>query len=123
MKIILGSGSPRRKNIIEGIFGTVQVISPSVDEKLNDDEMPDNYTERITNLKMDRIISCENFPEECFIITSDTIVSINGKILGKPCSEEDAVSMLHMLSGREHFVVTGLCIAFRNGDEFVRIYD
>ena len=48
--------------------------------------------------------------------------AIDGKILGKPESEDEAVSMLRMLSGKEHFVLTGLCIVLKNGNEYRRFY-
>jgi len=123
VKLILGSGSPRRKSILERIFGAVQVISPSVDESLLPDEMADEYAARITNLKMDAVVSGLNSGDEYCVITSDTIVCIDGKILGKPDSEGDAYSMLRMLSGKEHFVLTGLCIELKNGVEHRRLYD
>jgi len=120
--IILGSGSPRRKIILEGIFGDIQIILPSVDESLMYDELADDYTARITNLKMDAVLSVLNHTGKCFVITSDTIVSIDKHVLGKPESEDEAVSMLRMLSGREHSVITGLCLVLKNGSEVKRFY-
>ena len=79
MNIILGSGSPRRKSILEGIFGDVQVISPSVDESLLINEIADEYTERISNLKMDAVVSGLNPMKNCCVITSDTIVCYRRK--------------------------------------------
>ena len=122
MNIILGSGSPRRKSILEGIFGSVQVISPSVDESQLNNEMAEDYAGRITHLKMDAVISGLNHQENCCIITSDTIVSVDETILGKPESEKEASSMLRLLSGKEHFVITGICIVLKNGNEFERFY-
>jgi len=122
VNIILGSGSPRRKSILEGIFGSVQVISPSVDESQLNNEMAEDYAGRITHLKMDAVISGLNHQENCCIITSDTIVSVDETILGKPESEKEASSMLHVLSGKEHFVITGICIVLKNGNEFERFY-
>ena len=122
MDIILGSGSPRRKIILEGIFESVKVISPSVDESLLNNEIADVYAERITNLKMDAVISGLNNCRKCCVITSDTIVVIDGRILGKPESFEEAVLMLQLLSGKEHFVLTGICIVLKNEDETSRFY-
>lgn len=122
MGIILGSGSPRRRIILEEIFGDVKVISPSVDESLLKDEPAHGYTERITNLKMDAVLSGLNLSERGCIITSDTIVSIDDKILGKPASEDEAVSMLRMLSNKEHSVITGVSLVFKNGNEQERFY-
>ena len=123
MNIILGSGSPRRKNILEEIFGDLKIISPSIDESLLIDETADEYTARITNLKMDAVLSGLNLKDGDCVITSDTIVSIDERILGKPDSENDAFSMLKSLSGREHFVISGLCIVIQNENEIRRFYD
>lgn len=122
MDVILGSGSPRRKSILQGIFESVQVISPSVDESLLNNEIAEVYAERISNLKMDAVISGLNNRNQCCVITSDTIVAINGRILGKPESFDEAVSMLQLLSGKEHYVLTGICIVLKNEDETARFY-
>jgi septum formation protein len=122
VEIILGSGSPRRRIILEGIFGAVKVISPSVDEALFKDEPAYDYTERITNLKMDAVLSGLNIVEQQCIITSDTIVSIDDKILGKPASEDEAASMLRMLSNKEHSVITGVSLVLKNGNDYSRFY-
>lgn len=122
MDVILGSGSPRRKNILQGIFESIQVISPSVDESLLNNEIAEVYAERISNLKMDAVISGLHNRNQCFVITSDTIVAINGRILGKPESFDEAVSMLQLLSGKEHYVLTGICIVLKNEDETARFY-
>ncbi len=123
MNIILGSGSPRRKTILEGIFGDVQIVLPSVDESLLENENATDYTCRITNLKMDAVLSGLNLSDKSCVITSDTIVSIDGKILGKPASEDEAVSMLSLLSGKEHFVLTGLCVVLKYGIKTNRHYN
>jgi len=122
VNIILGSGSPRRKSILEGIFGNIQVIAPSVDESRIVDELPDCYVERISNLKMDYIVSEASNKNEVCVITSDTIVSIDNFILGKPESEEQAVSMLRLLSGIEHHVITGICLFLKTENEIERFY-
>lgn len=122
MEIILGSGSPRRRYILEGIFGNIKVISPFVDESLKINETAEDYAERVSILKADAVVSALNTDENYCVITSDTIVSIDGKILGKPRDEDDAVSMLQMLSGREHFVLTGICIIIKNMNNTARFY-
>jgi len=122
VNIILGSGSPRRKIILEEIFETVQIISPSVDESMLGDEPAFEYTQRITNLKMDAVVSGLNTSDGFCIITSDTIVSIEDKILGKPASENEAFSMLSLLSDKEHSVITGLCLVLKNGNDYKRFY-
>ena len=122
MNIILGSGSLRRKSILEDIFGSLQIIIPSADESKFKNEMPYSYVERITNSKMDSILKLIKLGD-FFAITSDTIVSIDGGILGKPLSRDEAFSMLKLLSGREHSVITGICIILKNKVEIKRLYD
>ncbi|MCL2155121.1 MAG: Maf family protein [Leptospirales bacterium] len=122
MNIILGSGSLRRKNILEEIFDRLQIIIPSTDEMKFKDEIPYGYVERITNSKMDSILKLTKKSDDFFAITSDTIVSIDEKILGKPLSRDEAFSMLKLLSGREHSVITGICIILKNSVEIKRLY-
>jgi len=123
VNIILGSGSLRRKSILEGIFDTLQIIVPSADEVKFKDEMPYDYVERITNLKMDSVLELIKISGDFLAITSDTIVSIDDKIFGKPSSRDEAFSMLKLFSGREHSVITGVCIILKNSVEIKRLYD
>ena len=123
MNIILGSGSLRRKSILGEIFDRLQIIIPSTDETKFKDEMPLSYVERITNCKMDSVLESIKKSENFFVITSDTIVSIDGKILGKPASKDEAFYMLKLLSGRKHTVITGVCIILKNRVEIKRLYD
>jgi len=122
MNIILGSGSLRRKTILEDIFDRLQIIPPSIDETKFKDEMAYSYVERITNSKMDSILESTKTLDNFFAITSDTIVSIDGKILGKPVTRDEAFSMLRLLSDREHSVISGVCIILKNSVEIKRIY-
>jgi septum formation protein len=123
VNIILGSSSLRRKSILEDIFDRLQIISPYTDEIKFEDELPYNYVERITNSKMSSVLESIKTLDNFFAITSDTIVSIDEKILGKPVSRDEAFSMLKLLSGREHTVITGICIFFKNSVEIKRLYD
>lgn len=109
MKLILGSGSPRRKEILESVFGNIDILPPHIDESILPGEKPVDYTMRIVNAKMDSVLN--NGSGDSIYITFDTIVTIDNRILGKPESRDDAYSMLRLLSGREHSVITGLCIS------------
>lgn len=111
MKIILGSGSPRRKQILESLGCMISIVPPDVDESRHDDEPPESYVLRVLKEKTGFILEQNRPAADAIIITADTIVTIDGVILGKPVSREDAVSMLTRLSGRSHRVITGLCIA------------
>ncbi len=108
MRFVLASGSPRRREILESVFGEVEIFPPHIDESIIPGEAPEDYVTRIVNEKMDAV--SRKSEGDVIILTSDTIVTIDGKILGKPASAEEASSMLRLLSGREHRVITGLCI-------------
>jgi septum formation protein len=108
--IILASGSPRRKQYMldMGIDFTVQTAA--VDERIAEGEGPDEFVLRMAREKAQTISA--HFPE-CWIVSGDTIVCLDDTILGKPTGDEHAVEMLMMLSGREHTVKTGFCVANR----------
>lgn len=116
MKIILGSSSPRRKDILGKIFESFEIITPETDEGILEHEAPDNYARRISRGKAHAIQSA--LPERdapCLIITSDTIVTIDGKIIGKPANFNDAVGILTSLSGRTHEVISAITLLARDG--------
>ncbi|MCP4135498.1 MAG: septum formation protein Maf [bacterium] len=117
MKIILGSSSPRRKELLGQLIDSFEIISPDVDETHLPEESPDDFVLRMSREKGSCILSSPA-AENSLIITSDTIVTIDGIILGKPAHKEDAVNILSMLSGKPHRVITGIsllvCDANRN---------
>ncbi|MCU0821781.1 MAG: Maf family protein [Spirochaetes bacterium] len=116
MKVILGSSSPRRKEILEGIIGKFEIRIPHVNEELKKGEAPLQYTERISNEKAGSILS--NFKNESsfIIITCDTIVSLNNMIFGKPDGLEDARRIINLLSGKTHEVISSITLAVKNAD-------
>ncbi len=118
MRFILASGSPRRREILESVFGEIEIIPPHIDESIIPGEKPLDYTMRIVNAKMDAVFRGEG--DGGFYLTSDTIVTIDGIILGKPAGREEARGMLRMLSGREHSVITGICLSYVINGEIKR---
>lgn len=110
MEIILGSGSPRRKQILESLGCRLKVVPPDVDESRHDDEPPESYILRVLQEKTAFILEHRKASGDSLIITADTIVTIDGVILGKPVSRDDAELMLSRLSARTHRVITGLCL-------------
>jgi len=119
MMLILGSGSPRRKSILEAVLGHVSVIVPHADETLRPGESPEPYVRRVLADKMESIRNSAPATGDHLIIVSDTIVTIDNLVLGKPSSREEAADMLGLLSGREHHVLTGLGLYLRkNGNGF-----
>ena len=108
-KIILASQSPRRHNLLTGIGLDFDIITSletdeSFSDSMNVDEVP-------VYLAKKKAKTYENFiDEKTILITADTIVSLNGKILNKPKDRSDAENMLKLLSGNSHIVITGVCI-------------
>ena len=106
-KIILASGSPRRRALLQELGLDFTIYKPEVDEKILNHESPENLCERLSRLKASTGASV--YPDS-IIIAADTIVVIDNKILGKPHDREDAFKMLMTLQGRTHEVLTGLTI-------------
>ena len=108
-KVILASGSPRRSELMAGLGVNYEVrILPDVDESYPDTLQGEEIPLYIAKEKADAYIPMMQ-PDE-LIITADTIVWLDGKVLGKPRDREDALQMLRTMSGRTHEVFTGVCI-------------
>lgn len=110
--IILASASPRRQRYLKemGLIFTVQTAF--VDEQPFADETPEGFVGRMAQEKAAAI--SRKFPDS-WIISGDTVVCLGEAILGKPVDDRDAVTQLMALSGREHYVRTGFCVAHRAG--------
>jgi len=112
LKLVLASASPRRKDLLESI-GVAFLIRPvDLDETARPEEQPIPYVERLAREKA----AAEIHPGE-LVLAADTIVEIDGVMLGKPRDTAEARAMLRRLSGRQHTVHTG--IALLRGDEIV----
>ncbi|MDR3313254.1 MAG: Maf family protein [Oscillospiraceae bacterium] len=108
MKYILASASPRRKELLALAGLNFCVCSPQTEEVLLPAEPAAAAAMRLAAQKA-AAVAAQN-PEAC-IIAADTIVAApNGELLGKPLDSADAVRMLRLLSGREHRVITGVCL-------------
>ncbi|MBN2160485.1 MAG: septum formation protein Maf [Spirochaetes bacterium] len=111
MNIILGSTSPRRKKILCGLVDSFSVVPPSADETYLPPESPEAFAARVSGKKCMSIVdsgAAGNRPT--LVITSDTIVTIDGRVIGKPADFEDAVRMISFLNGRTHRVITALTL-------------
>ncbi len=111
-RIILASGSPRRKELLEAAGIKFEVIVSDADESsVKSDGVPVNiYVQELALLKAAATAKLVIKDKNAVIIAADTVVSADGKILGKPDDAEDAFSMLSMLSGRAHEVYSGFCV-------------
>ena len=105
-RVILASGSPRRKELLDLTGIKFQVISHTVDEKVLPEEAPRDHVERLALEKATSVAA--NHPDDV-VIGCDTIVILNGRnILGKPQNKQDAKLMLASLAGREHTVLSSV---------------
>lgn len=111
VKIILASKSPRRREILENLGVDFTIIESDADESSvsSDGISTELYVQELALIKAAACAKKAN-ADNALIISADTIVSLDDKILGKPKSEEDAFSMLKSLSGRTHAVYTGICV-------------
>ena len=109
MNIILASASPRRRELLERIGLTgFTVAAPNVDESVEPRLSPADTVEQLS-LRKARA-AAERFGPNDLIIAADTVVALDGGILGKPRDRDDAFAMLSALSGREHHVYTGVTV-------------
>lgn len=104
---ILGSKSPRRKALLEGLDIDFVVRTIDVDETYPDTLQPEEVPQYIAQLKADAF---NDLADDDTLLTADTVVIVDGKILGKPANREEAIEMLNMIQGRMHTVVTGICL-------------
>lgn len=114
MKTVLASSSPRRKELLETAGIDFEIDVEGVEE-IPQGNTPEEKVCSVAAQKC-RPVAARR-PGDC-VIGADTVVSIDGDILGKPRDRKDACDMLRRLSGREHTVYTGVCIS-ANGEETV----
>lgn len=114
MQIILGSNSPRRRELL-GLLGAPFKVIVSDVEEFTDKTKPE---EVVCDLSLQKALNvfekCDE--ESCVVIGSDTIVALNDLILGKPKDADDAFDMLKKLQGNKHQVYTGVACIIKNGD-------
>ena len=111
-RVLLASNSPRRRELLAGLGVQFEVCALSdVDESYPHDMEPEMISQYISQKKGEAYKSL--IADNELVITSDTIVLLDGKVYGKPADEADACRMLGELSGRTHKVITGVCINTR----------
>ncbi|MEE0944377.1 MAG: Maf family protein [Clostridia bacterium] len=110
-KIILASASPRRSEILKNIGLRFDIVVSDADESSISENCPaELYVQGLALLKAAAAAKKTECEKDGVVIAADTVVVLDGKILGKPKDREDAAEMLRMLSGREHSVITGICV-------------
>ena len=108
MRLILASSSPRRAQILRDAGLVFSIISSAVDETPIPGEAPGDLVLRLANAKAELVAARSVGP--AIVVAADTVVVLEGQILGKPRSTDDARHMLEKLSGRTHSVVTGVSL-------------
>lgn len=108
MKLILASSSPRRKDLLASFGKPFSVDIPDVDESLLPGEDPSSHVRR---LALEKARTVQKRHDAGLVVAADTIVVLDGNIIGKPDDEADARRMLGSLSGRTHQVYTGVAVA------------
>jgi septum formation protein len=117
MRLLLASGSPRRRDLLADAGYEFDVLPVAVDEGRKQGEAPEEYVRRMASAKSARAVEMlGNRPEirdrevRRAVLGADTVVVVNGRILGKPRDDDQARSMLQLLSGQNHEVVTGVSL-------------
>lgn len=108
-KFILASASPRRKELIGHLQIPFTIQTADIDEKSHHQD-PELYAQDIALQKGEAIVRTLARSENFFVVSADTVVSLNGQIFGKPQNEEEARSYLSSLAGREHSVFTAVAM-------------
>lgn len=108
MNIILGSTSPRRKELLAAMGFEFRTMSPDIDESFSDEMPVEKVAAFLAESKANALIN--SLEKDDLLICSDTVVVLNNQILGKPSNRENAIYILSQLSGNTHAVITGVSL-------------
>ena len=114
MKILLGSNSPRRKELLQSLGFDFEVVSINCDEIFPENLEVENIASFLSELKANAFRYLE---KNEILLTADTVVTLDNKVLGKPKNREEAIEMLTHLSGKTHQVYTG--ISFKTSEKTI----
>ena len=117
-ELLLASGSPRRRELLEQIGVPTARLLCSVDEQVRPGEAPVDYVERVTR---DKIRAAIQAAPGRVVLAADTAVVLGDRILGKPVDRADALQMLSALSAAEHVVMTAVAVGCDQRIELVRV--
>ena len=115
-KIILASKSPRRKYLLEQAGLSFEVIPSHIDESMVDLDVPESLVRTLADQKAKDVAG--SYPES-WVIGAETVVLIDGKILGKPVTKDEARQMIKQLSGQTHQVFTGYVICCMAREKYI----
>ena len=112
--IILASNSPRRKELLKGLDIEYRTwVIPDIDESYPETLKAEETAEYISRKKSEPYFlepHVRNISDNDIVLTADTVVILEGRVMGKPADEAEACQMLRDLSGKEHSVITGVCL-------------
>ena len=114
MKILLGSNSPRRKELLQNLGFDFEVVSINCDEIYPENLEVEKIASYLSELKANAF---RNLEASEILLTADTIVTFENKVLGKPKNREEAVEILQHLSGKTHQVYTG--VSFKTSEKII----
>jgi septum formation protein len=109
LNVVLASASPRRKELLSLIFNEYDIRPADCDEALPEGIKAQEAVEYLSLIKNKATV--EICDKKSLVISADTVVAVDGEILGKPQDKEDARRMISLLSGREHQVFTGVTLS------------
>ena len=118
MGIILASSSPRRKKILEKLGYNFIIKVPDIDENNINELNPIDY---VKDVSMRKGLTVHQQYKNNFVLSGDTIVEYENKIIGKPSSNQDAYEVLSLLSGNSHYVISALSLTYN--DNQITIFD
>ena len=120
MRLVLASGSPRRRELLQQVGLQFEIVPADIDEGLREAETPAAYVERLALEKARAVVERER---EAFVLAADTTVVVNGAVLMKPEDDLSGAAMLRRLSGRSHQVMTGVAVCAPGGAERARVVE
>jgi nucleoside triphosphate pyrophosphatase len=117
--IVLASGSPRRRHLLEMLGIEHEVLPADVPERAQPGERPETMAVRLARAKA---VAVQSLRPTDLVLAADTVVVVDDEILGKPADAADAMAMLAKLSGRDHRVITGIALA-RSSETVLERFD
>jgi septum formation protein len=118
--LVLASASPRRKELLSILGIPFTVVPSSIDETPLPEESPEAFAVRVAR---DKGVEVASRVSHSVVLSADTVVTVDGEILGKPTDDADAQRMLRKLSGRDHWVYTAVCVINQVKDETIEGLD
>jgi septum formation protein len=112
--LVLASSSPRRRELLSSAGIAFNVVNSDIPEEQQPGEGPIAFARRLAREKAEAVLRKLQSHAPVRVLGADTIVVVDGQVLGKPQTADDARRMLQLLSGRTHEVVTAVCIITRN---------